>query len=255
MSLLEVKNLQKTYYSDGSNNPVHSLKGIDLSVKKQDYIAIMGESGSGKSTLLNILACLDKASSGIVKINGVDTQQLKDDEMCAFRLNNIGFIFQDFNILDIFTCRENIMLPLVLAKHKTKEIDPLVDDIAKSLNITTLLDKYPYELSGGQKQRVAIARALINHPGIILADEPTGSLDSKNSEEVLNIFDNLNHQGNTILMVTHSTKAASHANKVLFIRDGKIFHEIHRGNRNNNELFKEINDSLSVINNGGELND
>lgn len=255
MNVLEVKDLKKTYISDNKINRVEAIKGINLNIKEQDYIAVMGESGSGKSTLLNILAGLDKASSGSVKLNGIDMQKLGDDQICKFRREYLGFVFQDFNLLDVFSNKENIMLPMVLAKKDNKIIDQAVKNVAKILNIEELLDKYPYEVSGGQKQRIAVARALINDPSIILADEPTGALDSKNSEELLNIFDNLNANGNTILMVTHSVKAAAHAKKVLFIRDGKIYHELYKGEKTINEMYQTISNSLSIICNGGELND
>ncbi|PWJ48246.1 ABC transporter ATP-binding protein [Faecalicatena contorta] len=252
MSLLDVKNVKKIYTTRFGANQVQALADVTFSVEPQEYVAIMGESGSGKTTLLNILASLDKPTGGKVLLKGRDLSTIKDREMAAFRRQNLGFVFQDFNLLDTFSLEDNIYLPLVLAGKKYEEMNQRLQPIAKQLEITELLKKFPYEVSGGQKQRAAVARALITRPQLILADEPTGALDSRASEELMNLFTKMNQDGQTILMVTHSVKAASSANRVLFIKDGQVFHQIYRGNLSNEEMYQKISSALTVLTTGGE---
>ena len=246
MNLLEVKNLKKVYTSLGMNK-TEALKDINFSVEKGEFIAIMGESGSGKTTLLNILASLDKASSGEVYLEGKLINNIKDKDLATFRRDNLGFVFQEFNLLDTFNLKDNILLPLVLANNNYKDMNAKLNPLARKLGIFELLSKYPYEVSGGQKQRVAVCRALINDPKLVLADEPTGALDSKSTDELLKAFVDINKMGQTILMVTHSIKAASIADRVLFIKDGKIFHEIYKGNDTNNEFYEKISNTLTLL--------
>ena len=211
-------------------------------------------SGSGKTTLLNLLAALDKPTGGQVRLNGKNLGELKEKEIAGFRRENLGFVFQDFNLLDTFSVRDNIFLPLVLMGKSYDEMNSRLLPLAAKLGISDLLDRYPYEISGGQKQRTAVARALITNPDILLADEPTGALDSKASEELLNLFGEINRDGQTILMVTHSVKAASHAKRVLFLRDGEVFHQLYRGGCTREEMYQKISDTLTMIATGGELN-
>lgn len=252
MSILEVKGLKKTYVSRFGGAKVEALKNVNFSVEKGDYTAIMGESGSGKTTLLNILAALDKPTGGSVVLDGRDLSKIKDSAVAAFRRDNLGFVFQEFNLLDTFTVEDNIYLPLVLAGKSFNEMQRRLDPIAKRLGIEDILKKYPYEISGGQKQRAAVARALITEPRLILADEPTGALDSKATDELLRLFGEINRTGQTILMVTHSVKAASHAGCVLFIRDGEVFHRLYRGDATNEELYQKISDTLTLLATGGD---
>lgn len=252
MAILEVSNLKKIYTTRFGGNRVQALSDIHFSVEEGEYVAIMGESGSGKTTLLNILAALDKPTAGEVLINGKNLVSVKEKELSAFRREHLGFVFQDFNLLDNFSLKDNIFLPLVLSGVPYPQMEERLAPIAKKLGIDTLLEKYPYEVSGGQKQRVAVARALITQPELILADEPTGALDSKATDELLQLFHQINVDGQTILMVTHSTKAASHANRVLFIKDGEVFHQIYRGNMTNEQLYVKISDALTVLTTGGE---
>ena len=230
MALLEVKNVKKIYTTRFGGNKVEALRDVNFSVEPGEYVAIMGESGSGKSTLLNILAQLDCPTSGKGILKGRDLSTIKEKEMSAFRRQNLGFVFQDFHLLDTFTLKDNIFLPLVLSGRRYEEMEQRLAPIARHLGIEKILEKYPYEVSGGQKQRVAVARALIIKPQIVLADEPTGALDSKAAQELLRLFSSVNHDGQTILMVTHSVKAASSANRVMFIKDGEVFHQLYRGN-------------------------
>lgn len=255
MSLLEVNNLKKIYTTRFGGNPVHALSSVSFSVEQGEYAAIMGESGSGKTTLLNILASLDKPTSGEILLNGKNIVSINEKEISAFRRDNLGFVFQDFNLLDTFSIQDNIFLPLVLAGKSYEEMDTKLKPISKRLEIEDILNKYPYEISGGQKQRAAIARALITNPKIILADEPTGSLDSRSSDGVLKLFNEINHDGQTILMVTHSVKAASHAKRVLFIKDGSIYHQIYKANMTNEEMYQKISDTLTLIATGGKQNE
>jgi len=252
MAILEVNNLKKIYTTRFSGNQVQALSNLNFSVEKGEYVAIMGESGSGKTTLLNILASLDKPTSGEVLLNGENIIGIKEKEISAFRRENMGFVFQDFNLLDNFSLKDNIFLPLVLSGVKVQEMEQRIRPIAKQLDIENLLEKYPYEVSGGQKQRTAVARALINNPQLVLADEPTGALDSKAADSLLYLFNAINDGGQTILMVTHSVKAASHAKRVLFIKDGEVFHQIYRGNMKKEELYTKISDTLTVLTTGGE---
>lgn len=252
MAILEVKNLKKIYTTRFGGTQVQALSNLNFSVEQGEYVAIMGESGSGKTTLLNILAALDKPTSGEVKLNGKNIVAIREKEISAFRRDNLGFVFQDFNLLDNFSLKDNILLPLVLENVNPKEMNPRIQPIAKKLGIYDILGKYPYEVSGGQKQRAAVARALITKPQLILADEPTGALDSKATDSLLGLFHEINEEGQTILMVTHSTKAASHSNRVLFIKDGEVFHQLYRGNMSNEELYAKISDTLTVLATGGD---
>lgn len=252
MSILEVSNLKKVYTTRFGGNKVQALTNVSFCVEKGEYVAIMGESGSGKTTLLNILAALDKPTGGTVALEGRELGRLRESEIAAFRRDNLGFVFQDFNLLDNFSLQDNIFLPLVLAGKQYREMQERLTPIAAKLGITELLQKYPYEVSGGQKQRAAVARALITNPRLILADEPTGALDSKSTDELLRLFSEINRDGQTILMVTHSVKAASHAGRVLFIKDGEVFHQIYRGDCTNEVLYQKISDTLTMLATGGE---
>lgn len=253
MPILEVNNLKKVYSTRFGGNHVEALKNVSFSVEKGEYIAIMGESGSGKTTLLNILAALDKPTGGSVVLDGMDLSKIKDSQISSFRRDNLGFVFQEFNLLDTFSLQDNIFLPLVLVGKSYDEMKNRLNPIAEKLGISNLLSKYPYEVSGGQKQRAAVARALITNPKMILADEPTGALDSKSTDEMLELFSSINRDGQTILMVTHSVKAASHAGRVLFIKDGEVFHQLYRGNAANQELYQKISDTLTILSSGGEV--
>lgn len=253
--LLEVKNLKKIYTTRLGGNKVQALENVSFSVEKGEYMAIMGESGSGKTTLLNILASLDKPTGGEVLLEGTRFSDIKQRELCAFRRDNLGFVFQDFNLLDTLSLQDNIFLPLVLAATPYKKMFDRLKPLAERLGIQDLLQKYPYEVSGGQKQRTAVARALITNPKVILADEPTGALDSKASNKLLHLFEEINKEGQTILMVTHSITAASYASRVLFIKDGNVFNQIYRGNSTNEQMYKMISDSLTVLQMGGDKNE
>ncbi len=252
MPMLEVNNLQKIYTSRFGGNQVEALRSVTFSVEAGEFVAIMGESGSGKTTLLNILAALDKPTSGSVLLEGKDFAAIRESDAAAFRRDNLGFVFQEFNLLVTFTLEDNIYLPLVLAGMPHGEMKKRLAVIAKRLGITDILTKYPYEVSGGQKQRAAVARAMITHPCLILADEPTGALDSRSSDELLRLFGDVNRGGQTILMVTHSVKAASVASRVLFIRDGEVFHQLYRGRDTDEQLYQKISDTLTLLQTGGE---
>lgn len=252
MSMLEVKNLKKVYTTRFGGNKVTALTNVNFTAEKGEYVAIMGESGSGKTTLLNILAALDKPTEGEVIIDGQNLNSFKDKKLASFRREQLGFVFQDFNLLDTFSVKDNILLPLVLAGKKHQEMEEKLKPIAEKLGIEELLEKYPYEISGGQKQRAAVARAIITNPQLVLADEPTGALDSKSTDELLGLFEKINKDGQTILMVTHSVKAASTASRVLFIKDGVIFHQLYKANSTNDEFYRKITDSLTALIGGGE---
>lgn len=252
MSILQVDAVKKIYTTRFGGNKVQALSNVSFQVEEGEYVAIMGESGSGKTTLLNILAALDKPTSGSVRLDGNDLSKIKESEIAAFRRDHLGFVFQEFNLLDTFSLEDNIYLPLVLSGKSPAEMKQRIEPVAEQLGITQLLKKYPYEVSGGQKQRAAVARALITNPRLILADEPTGALDSKSTDELLHLFGEINRNGQTILMVTHSVKAASHASRVLFIKDGEVYHQIYRGNSTDNELFQKISDTLTMLATGGE---
>ncbi len=247
MEMLKVTDLKKTYTSRLGAAQVQALKGVTFSVERGEYVAIMGESGSGKTTLLNILAALDKPTSGTVTLDGRALAAVRENTLAAFRRENLGFVFQEFNLLDTFSLRDNILLPLVLSGVPADALEGRLAPIAAALGIAELLGKYPYEVSGGQKQRAAVARALITKPKLILADEPTGALDSASSADLLRMFGQVNRAGQTILMVTHSTNAASHAGRVLFIRDGVVFHQLYRGGATDEELYKRISDTLTML--------
>ena len=229
MPLLEVQHVQKIYTTRFGGTQVQALSNVSFSVEEGEYVAIMGESGSGKTTLLNILAALDRPTAGEVLLAGQPLSAIRERDLAAFRRSHLGFVFQDFNLLDTFSLQDNIYLPLVLAGTDYQEMRKKLRPIADQLGISDILTKYPYEVSGGQKQRAAVARALITDPQLILADEPTGALDSRSSDALLELFGELNGAGQTILMVTHSVKAASHAGRVLFLRDGQVYHQLYRG--------------------------
>lgn len=252
MSILEVNGLKKVYTTRFGGNRIEALKNVSFSVEEGEYVAIMGESGSGKTTLLNILAALDKPTGGTVMLDGKDLSKIKESNIAEFRRDNLGFVFQEFNLLDTFSIEDNIFLPLVLAGKNYSEMRQRITPIAEQLGITEILKKYPYEVSGGQKQRAAVARALITNPRLILADEPTGALDSKATDELLRLFRKINQNGQTILMVTHSVKAASHAGRVLFIKDGEVFHQIYRDNSTNEQLYQKVSDTLTMLTTGGD---
>ena len=254
MSILEVNHLKKVYTTRFGGSRVQALADVNFTVENGEYVAIMGESGSDKTTLLNILAALDQPTGGEVLLNGRNLSQIPESEIAAFRREHLGFVFQDFNLLDTFSLRDNIFLPLVLSGCRYKEMEKKLLPIAERLRITEILNKYPYEVSGGQKQRAAVARALISSPELILADEPTGALDSRASDELLRLFGEINQQGQTLLMVTHSTKAASSAGRVLFIKDGEVFHQLYRGHATEEEMYQKISDTLTMIATGGVHN-
>ena len=252
MSILEVSGLKKIYTSRLGGSSVEALKNVSFTVEQGEYAAIMGESGSGKTTLLNLLAALDRPTGGSVLLSGMNLSQVKESAAAEFRRDNLGFVFQDFNLLDTFTIEDNIYLPLVLAGKSYKEMSERLAPLAKQLGISDILKKYPYEVSGGQKQRAAVARAIITQPKLLLADEPTGALDSHATDELLRLFGELNAQGQTILMVTHSVKAASTAGRVLFIKDGEVFHQLYRGEATNEQFYQRIAETLTMLTTGGE---
>ncbi|MGN1345651.1 MAG: ABC transporter ATP-binding protein [Eubacteriales bacterium] len=255
MRILEVEGVRKIYTTRFGGNKVEALKNVSFAVEEGEYVAIMGESGSGKTTLLNILASLDKPTAGTVLLDGQEVSKIRESQAAAFRRDNLGFVFQEFNLLDTFSLEDNIYLPLVLAGTSYREMEQRLTPIAAQLGITELLKKYPYEVSGGQKQRAAVARALITHPKLILADEPTGALDSRSTDELLRLFGEINRMGQTILMVTHSVKAASHAGRVLFIKDGEVYHQIYRGNHSGEQLYQMISDTLILLATGSHPED
>ena len=252
MSMLEVSGLKKIYQTRFGGNKVEALRNVNFTVEEGEFVAIMGESGSGKTTLLNILAALDKPTAGRVILDGADVSAIRESQVASFRRDNLGFVFQDFNLLDTFSIEDNIYLPLVLQGKKYEEMKEKLTPIARRLGLRELLRKYPYEVSGGQKQRAAVARAIITGPKIILADEPTGALDSKSSDELLELFKEINAGGQTILMVTHSVKAASSASRVLFIKDGEVFHQIYRGEDSEQALYQKISQTLTILATGGD---
>ncbi len=251
MAMLEVRHLKKIYTARFGGSRVEALRNVCFSVEKGEYTAIMGESGSGKTTLLNILAALDKPTAGEVILEGRDVTKIPERELAQFRRSRLGFVFQEFNLLDTFSLRDNIFLPLVLAGTPYREMERRLSGLAERLGIDELLNKYPYEVSGGQKQRAAVARAVITEPELLLADEPTGALDSRSSDSLLELFGVLNDCGQTILMVTHSVKAASQARRVLFIKDGEVFHQLYRGKDRPEQFFGKISDTLTMIASGG----
>ena len=251
MSMLVVKNVKKVYTTRFGGNKVTALQNVNLTVERGEFVAIMGESGSGKTTLLNIIATLDKPTEGEIELDGQSMQSMKEKQLAKFRRDRLGFVFQEFNLLDNFSVRDNIYLPLVLAGCSPAEMETRSRPIADKLGITPLLEKFPYEISGGQKQRVAVARAIITEPEMVLADEPTGALDSRSTDELLEQFANINKDGQTILMVTHSIKAASTAGRVLFIKDGEVFHQIYRGDSTNQSFYQKITETLTLLTQGG----
>ena len=252
MSILEVSGLRKVYTTRFGGSRVEALRSVSFTVEQGEYVAIMGESGSGKTTLLNILAALDEPTAGTVRLEGRELHKIREKDAALFRRENLGFVFQEFNLLDTFTLEDNIYLPLVLAGMPYLEMNQRLRTIAGQLGIADLLKKYPYEVSGGQKQRAAVARAIITQPKLLLADEPTGALDSHATDELLRLFGELNAQGQTILMVTHSVKAASTAGRVLFIKDGEVFHQLYRGEATNEQFYQKIAETLTMLQSGGE---
>lgn len=247
MALLEAKNIRKVYATRFGGNQVQALTDVSFTVDEGEYVAIMGESGSGKTTLLNILAALDRPTSGTVLLDGKDISAIRENQLAAFRRDQLGFVFQDFILLDTFSLKDNILLPLVLQGMNWREMEANLLPIANQLRIANLLEKYPYEVSGGQKQRAAVCRALITHPRLILADEPTGALDSRATDALLDVFQQINQTGQTLLMVTHSLKAASRAGRILFIRDGQVYHQLYRGGMTNEQFYEKISDALTVM--------
>ena len=247
MALLEAKNIRKVYATRFGGNQVQALMDVSFTVDEGEYVAIMGESGSGKTTLLNILAALDRPTSGTVLLDGKDISAIRENQLAAFRRDQLGFVFQDFNLLDTFSLKDNILLPLVLQGMNWREMEANLLPIANQLRIANLLEKYPYEVSGGQNQRAAVCRALITHPRLILADEPTGALDSRATDALLDVFQQINQTGQTLLMVTHSLKAASRAGRILFIRDGQVYHQLYRGEMTNEQFYEKISDALTVM--------
>lgn len=247
MALLEAKNIRKVYATRFGGNQVQALTDVSFTVDEGEYVAIMGESGSGKTTLLNILAALDRPTSGTVLLDGKDISAIRENQLAAFRRDQLGFVFQDFNLLDTFSLKDNILLPLVLQGMNWREMEANLLPIANQLRIANLLEKYPYEVSGWQKQRAAVCRALITHPRLILADEPTGALDSRATDALLDVFQQINQTGQTLLMVTHSLKAASRAGRILFIRDGQVYHQLYRGEMTNEQFYEKISDALTVM--------
>jgi len=247
MPLLNIQQVKKVYQSQLNGQPVEALKNITFSVEEGEYVAIMGESGSGKSTLLNLMATLDQPTAGELALNGIDLTTIKEKDAASFRRDHLGFVFQDFNLLDTFSVKDNILLPLVLSKVPVKQMDQRLQPLVRTLGITDLLQHYPYELSGGQKQRVAVARAIITKPDLLLADEPTGALDSKTSDQLLTLFQQINQNGQTIIMVTHSSIAASRAPRVLFIKDGHVFHQLYRGERTNSAFLEAISETMTAV--------
>ena len=252
LSILEVSGLRKVYTTRFGGSQVEALRNVNFSVEEGEYVAIMGESGSGKTTLLNILAALDRPTDGSVLLDGKDLSAVREQEAAAFRREQLGFVFQEFNLLDTFTIEDNIYLPLVLAGKCYEDMRERLLPLALELGISELLKKYPYEVSGGQKQRAAVARALITNPRLILADEPTGALDSRATDELLRLFADVNRRGQTILMVTHSVKAASTAGRVLFIRDGEVYHQLYRGEDSDAAFYEKIAGTLTVLATGGD---
>ena len=252
MPILEVRDLQKVYTPRFGGNKVQALRGVSFALDEGEFVAVMGESGSGKTTLLNILAALDQPAAGQVLLDGMDMAQIKERDLAAFRREKLGFVFQEFNLLDTFSLKDNILLPLVLAGGQVKDMEARLQPLAQTLGIAELLKKYPYEVSGGQKQRAAVARALITSPRLVLADEPTGALDSRSADQLLRLFQEFNQKGQTIIMVTHSIQAASHAGRVLFIKDGSVFQELHRESRSEGQFYTAISQTLTLLQAGGE---
>ena len=252
MSILEVSGLRKVYTSRLGGSRVEALRNVSFTVEQGEYVAIMGESGSGKTTLLNILAALDEPTAGTVRLDGHELGKIRERDAAAFRRDNLGFVFQEFNLLDTFTLEDNIYLPLVLMGMSYEDMRARLLPIARELGLTELLKKYPYEVSGGQKQRAAVVRAIITEPKLLLADEPTGALDSGSTDELLRLFAAINRAGQTILMVTHSVKAASRAGRVLFIKDGQVFHQLYRGEDDDTRFYQRISDTLTMLQSGGE---
>lgn len=251
--VLEARNILKVY--DTGESKFTALKGISLQVNEGDFVGIMGPSGSGKTTLLNVLSTIDNTSKGEILIDGKDVVSMNDDKLALFRRNHLGFIFQDYNLLDTLTVRENIALPLALSNVKAREVDSRVIEIAKKFGINDILDKYPYQISGGQKQRCAASRAIVTNPSIIFGDEPTGALDSKSATDLLETIETLNENNKaTILMVTHDAFAASYCKRVVFIKDGELYQELQRNDLTRKQFFKKVVDVMSTIS-GGSVND
>lgn len=245
MNILELRNIKKIYETGGIKT--EALSDINFSVKKGEFVAIMGESGSGKTTLLNIISTLDTQTEGSIYLNGEKLDLKREKDIANFRRTQLGFVFQNFNLLDTFNNKDNIFLPLVLSNYKYAEMNSRLSKIKDSLGISEILEKYPHQVSGGQKQRIAIARAIITNPSIVLADEPTGALDSNSANMIMRLFERINKSGQTILMVTHSVRSASYADRVLFIKDGVVYHEIYKGDMDSQEFMEKIMASQSVL--------
>ncbi|SFJ58999.1 bacitracin transport system ATP-binding protein [Paenibacillus sp. UNC496MF] len=251
-TMLQAQNIRKTYGKKGSAQQV--LKGIDLRVEEGEFVGIMGPSGSGKTTLLNVLATIDRPTEGEVLIEDADVSKMKDAELSAFRRNKLGFVFQDYNLLDTLTVKENILLPVSLGRRKRSETEQAFQAVAQSLGIEMLADKYPHELSGGQKQRTSAGRALIHRPALVFADEPTGALDSKSASALLDTIATLNRERRgTIVMVSHDPVASSYCSRVIFLKDGRIYSEVYRGGKSRQAFFKDIMDVQAVL--GGDAVD
>ena len=256
MCILKTEHLIRNYTMTGASaqtSTIHVLKDIDFEVEKGEFVAIMGKSGCGKSTFLKLLGMIERPTAGAIYFDGMDTEELWKDELADIRRRRIGFVFQDFYLLDSLNVRDNILLPMILDKADSQVMKDKVAELAGRFGIDHLLLKAPYELSGGEKQRAAICRALINDPELILADEPTGALDSRSTEELLDLFSAIHAEGHTILMVTHSVKAASRAGRVLFIKDGEVFHQLYRGNSTNQEMYEKISNTLTALAGGEQL--
>lgn len=252
MAFLEVSHVKKIYGEKGKAQ-TQALREVDFSVERGEFVAIMGESGSGKTTLLNILATLDKPTGGVVSLEGREISQIKEKEVAAFRRQELGFVFQDFHLLESFSNRDNIYLPLVLSGKSEEEMRNRANRLAAILGIEDILERYPYEVSGGQKQRIAFARALMNEPKLLLADEPTGALDSKSANIMMELMEKIHKQGQTVFMVTHSVKSAAFASRVLFIKDGIVYHEIYKGDLSRGEFAKKIHEAQVFLEGKEEL--
>lgn len=252
MALLDVKDVTKVYTTRLGAQKVQALSGVSFTAEEGEFVAIMGESGSGKTTLLNILAALDGPTSGQVLLDGRDFSTIPDREKAAFRRDHLGFVFQDFNLLDTFSLKDNVLLPLVLQNRPLREMDEKFAPLMEKLGLNGLENKYPWEVSGGQKQRAAVARALITSPQLLLADEPTGALDSKAATRLMHLFGGIHQAGQTILMVTHSAQAASYASRVLFIKDGAVYNQIYRGDVSRDAFYQKIIATLTVLSGGGD---
>lgn len=251
LRILEVHHLHKSYSTEANPQRVHVLNDVNMTVDQGEFVAIMGESGSGKSTLLHILALYDQPTSGEVRWNGTHGHAMKEKEIAAFRIAQLGFVFQEFHLIDTFTLQDNIILPLVVARVPYMEMNKRLEPLASQLGISHVLNRYPHEVSGGEQQRAAIARALITNRQLIFADEPTGALDAQHTKQLLHLFVDLHARGQTLFMVTHSARVASYAHRILFLQDGHISYQLYRGNASNEVMYHKISDALNVFATGG----